>query len=113
MALAPPNGGLAAELGLEALVDALAERLAPRVAAQVLDALTGGQEDGWMTTRQAADYLGIRPNALHKLTASRAIPFTQDGAGCRCYFKRSELDRWRAEGPIGRRSDASTSLPRG
>ena len=51
--------------------------------------------DRWMTTVETADYLGMSANALHKLTAARAIPFSQDGPGCRCYFKRSDLDRWR------------------
>jgi len=49
-----------------------------------------------MTTAKAAAYLGINVNALHKLTASRSIPFEQARPRARCYFKRSELDDdWR------------------
>ncbi len=86
-------------------LDALAERLAPR-----LEGLFGrspvptADPDRWLTTAEAADYLGMTPNALHKLTAARALPFAQDGPGCRCYFKRSDLDRWRdSGGRAGRR----------
>jgi hypothetical protein len=43
-------------------------------------------------------HLGITTNGLHKLTASRSIPFEQDGPNCRCWFKRSELDAWRVRG---------------
>jgi hypothetical protein len=56
------------------------------------------EPDGWLATRRAAEHLGITPNALHKLTASRLIAFEQDGPGCRCWFKRSDLDRWRQRG---------------
>ena len=54
--------------------------------------------DRWMGAREAASYLGVSVHALHKLTAGRLIPFEQDGPGCRCWFKRSELDAWRERG---------------
>jgi excisionase family DNA binding protein len=53
--------------------------------------------DRWLTTREAAAHLGLSVNALHKLTAARAVPFEQERRGCRCWFRRSELDRWRAK----------------
>ena len=87
---------LAAAL-LEALdddaLDRLAERLAPRLAGS-LAAGTGPEPDRWLTTREAAGYIGRSPNGLHKLTAARAIPCSQDGPGARCYFRRSDLDAW-------------------
>jgi hypothetical protein len=48
-----------------------------------------------MDSKAAAAYLGISIHALHKLTAAREIPFEQDGPGCKCWFRRSQLDRWR------------------
>jgi excisionase family DNA binding protein len=72
----------------------LAERLAP-----YLPTPTPPAEDRWLTTREAAEYLGMTSNALHKLTAERSIPFTQDAPGARCYFKRSDLDAWRVLRP--------------
>jgi excisionase family DNA binding protein len=51
--------------------------------------------DRWLDSRQAAAYLGMSVHAIHKLTAARTIPFEQDAPGCKCWFKRSELDRWR------------------
>jgi len=51
-----------------------------------------------MTSDQAATYLSITVAALHQLTAARAIPFEQDGPGCKCWFKRGEVDAWRRAG---------------
>lgn len=59
------------------------------------------QEDGWLDGARAAAYLDISRNALHKHTAARTIPFEQDRAGCKCWFKRSDLDAWRT-GPAAK-----------
>jgi excisionase family DNA binding protein len=73
-------------------LEQLAERLAP-----FLRPAPAPAEDGWLTTKQAAGYLGITANALHKLTAERSIPFSQSAPGARCFFRRSDLDEWRRE----------------
>lgn len=78
----------------DAALDALAEALAPRLAA--ITARPATTVDGWLTTKEAARYLGMTPNALHKLTAARAIPFEQERPGGKCWFRRSHLDAWRA-----------------
>lgn len=52
--------------------------------------------DGWLSSRDAAEHLGISIHALHRLTAERSIPFSQDSPGARCYFRRSALDAWRS-----------------
>jgi excisionase family DNA binding protein len=52
----------------------------------------------WLDSHEAADYLGITLNSLYKLTAERAIPFEQDGPGCKVWFRRSALDAWREAG---------------
>jgi excisionase family DNA binding protein len=55
-------------------------------------------EDRWMTAREAAAYLGLSVDALHRLTARRepgGIPFGQDVPGGRLWFKRGDLDAWR------------------
>jgi excisionase family DNA binding protein len=69
----------------------LAEMLAPYLPD------TSPRSDAWMESREAASYLGISTNALHKLTAARTIPFEQKVPGGKCYFKRSALDAWRAQ----------------
>lgn len=76
---------------LDALADAVAARVVERLREHV-----AADGDGWMTTREAANYLGISVHSLHKLTAAREIPFEQNGEGARCYFKRADLDAWRA-----------------
>jgi hypothetical protein len=112
--------GPASELGLalvEALDDSalerLAERLEPVLAARAERAEPAEpNSDRWLDARQAAAHLGLSVTALHKLTAARLIPFEQECAGCRLWFRRSELDRWRLEGGSRRHRGASSSLPR-
>jgi excisionase family DNA binding protein len=55
-------------------------------------------EDRWMTAREAASYLGLSVDALHRMTARRepgGVPFGQDVKGGKLYFKRGDLDEWR------------------
>lgn len=82
-----------AELDNDALED-LAARLVPLLAER-LRTEPFDDDRRWMSTKQAAEYLGIPTSSLHKLTSAREIPFEQDGPGCRCWFRREELDRWR------------------
>lgn len=79
------------ESDLDQLADLLAPLLAERMAPRT-------EPDAWMTTRQAAGYLGLTVPALHRLTASREVPFEQDGPGCKLWFRRAELDVWRRSG---------------
>jgi len=55
---------------------------------------------GWMTSREAAAYLGLTLAALHRLTAARAVPFEQDAPGGKCWFNRADLDAWRRGGGV-------------
>jgi excisionase family DNA binding protein len=54
----------------------------------------------WMTSREAATYLGLTLAALHRLTAARAVPFAQDAPGGKCWFDRADLDAWRRGGRV-------------
>jgi len=67
----------------------LALRLAPYLPDRTPD------RDVWLNTTDAAEYLGLSRHGLHRLTADRAIPVSQDGPGARCYYRRSDLDRYR------------------
>ena len=81
-----------------ALPDEVIEELAERVAERVLARLDTA-EDRWLDSHAAAEYLGLPSvNALHKLTASRELPFSQDAPRGRCYFQKSALDAWRKDG---------------
>lgn len=80
-----------APASLDRLADALAERLANRLAAR-----RERPDDGWMDSAEAARYIGRSISSLHKLTAVRRIPFSQDGPGAKCFFSRSDLDAWMA-----------------
>ena len=83
-----------------AVLEVLADRLAP-----VLQARRGsGQEpaESWLDTKAAAAYLCLTVTAIHKLTAARRIPFEQEGPGCKCWFRRTDLDEWRGRGSPSR-----------
>ena len=95
----------ATNLLARAILDALDSD--PAAAAELADLLAPSlrlrldpvqPDDGWLDTKRAAEYLGLTTSGLHKLTAGRRIPFEQDGPGCRCWFKRCELDAWRERG---------------
>jgi excisionase family DNA binding protein len=75
----------------------LAERLAPHLLPMV-DQRPARSSDEWLDSHGAANYLGISRSSLHKLSAERAIPFEQEGPGCKLWFRRSDLDAWRAAG---------------
>jgi len=81
---------------VEALDDEGLDRFAARLAPKLERHLQGREaHPEWMNSKNAAEYLGMSRNALYKLTAARKIPFEQEGPGCKCYFKASELDTWR------------------
>jgi excisionase family DNA binding protein len=58
--------------------------------------------DGWLNSRQAAEYLGISLDSLHQLTARREIPFEQHVSGGRLYFDPAAVDNWRRGNPAKR-----------
>jgi excisionase family DNA binding protein len=87
--MSPLAQALLAELTPDDLAE-LAARLAP-----YLPATEQAQPDRWLTTKQAAEHLGLTTNALHRMTAARTVPFEQDAPGGKCWFKRSDLDAWR------------------
>ena len=84
---------------LDELLAQLADLVADRIAARLEGPRDSGEGD-WLDTRRAAEYLGIHRDSLRRLAAERAIPTEQAGAGCKLYFKRSDLDSWRCSGPI-------------
>ncbi len=95
------------------LLDALADRVADRVLSGLAQP-SERIEDRWLTTRDAAQHLGMHPDTLRKLAAARRIPHEQEAPGCALHFQRSALDRWREAGghSSDAKSGASTRLPR-
>lgn len=84
------------------LDDAALDRLADQLAARILARLPEQQgEDGWLDAPAAASYLGISTTALHKLTSSRLLTFSQSAPGGRCYFRRADLDAYREQSMKG------------
>lgn len=84
-----------------AVVNELLGQLADLVAAKVAARLSAPQSDiadEWLDTRHAADYLSIHRDSVRRLAAERTIPSEQAGPGCKLFFRRSDLDAWRARG---------------
>jgi excisionase family DNA binding protein len=69
----------------------LAELLAPYLPTPVAPA----EPNGWLCTREAAEYAGTTRHALHKAMAAREIHFEQDVPGGKAWFKRTDIDAWR------------------
>jgi excisionase family DNA binding protein len=78
-----------------ATIDALAEAIVARLPERPSDS-------GWLCTSEAASYLGITAEALHKLTSARCLAFSQQSTGGRCYFRREDLDAYREQAMRGR-----------
>jgi excisionase family DNA binding protein len=87
-------------VGSEELIAGLLAQVAKFVAAAVVARLEApcGSDAEWLDSRHAAEYLGVHRDTLRKLAAERAIPSEQDGPGCKLFFRRSDLDAWRAGG---------------
>lgn len=47
----------------------------------------------FLTTKEAATYLGMALSYLYKMTSRKSIPFYTP-TGKKIYFKKSELDEW-------------------
>ncbi len=90
-ASAGPGGG-SVDAILAHLADLVAERLMARLS------VPSEAADEWLDTRKAAEYLGVHRDTIRRLAAERAIPNEQEGAGCKLYFRRSDLDAWRCSG---------------
>ena len=71
------------------LPDSLLERLAELIAARV-NVKTVDRGSPWMTTRQAADYLGCSTSRIRTLTLTGELPHHRDGR--RALYHRDELD---------------------
>jgi hypothetical protein len=102
-----------ADLDAGAFLDALADRIAERVAIHL--AKPHDDLNRWLTTREAAEHLGMHPDTLGRRAAAGTIPNEQEGPGCPRYFLLSELDRWREPGCPRRPHDATQAparLPR-
>jgi hypothetical protein len=78
-------------VGDEAALRRLAELLAPYLPTPAAPV----ESDGWMDSRQAAEYAGTTRHALHKAMAAREVHFEQDTPGGKAWFKRADIDAWR------------------
>lgn len=50
-----------------------------------------------MDTNEIAEYLGVTPGHVRKLVSNGDIPCYKSGGSTRNYFKRTEIDDWRAQ----------------
>ncbi len=51
------------------------------------------RENNFLTTAEAARYLGVRKSYLYKMMMWRNIPYYKPG-GKLCFFKQEDLDAW-------------------
>ena len=89
-----PSMASPSAFGFEEMLSQLADLVAARVIEKLVRA-DNAPDDDWLDTRDASEYLGIHRDSLRRLAAERAIPAEQAGAGCKLFFRRSDLDAWR------------------
>lgn len=93
----PSEFGPSANAVLDQLLGELAGRVAENVVAQLVTQRSEAANE-WMDTRRAAEYLGIHRDGLRRLAAEGTIPAEQAAAGCKLFFRRSDLDARRCPG---------------
>jgi excisionase family DNA binding protein len=94
----PPSVPSPAVAGSDLILDELLARLADLVAAKLaahLRAPADEERESWLDTQRAAEYLGVHRDTIRRLAAKCVIPAEQTGAGCKLFFRRRDLDRWR------------------
>ena len=97
----PADDVAAFDVGGAEIIDQFLDRFVERLAVAVAERLApkpGVEADEWLDSRDAAKYLGIHRDTLRRLAAAREIPTEQDGRGCKLFFRRSALDKWRRTG---------------
>jgi excisionase family DNA binding protein len=62
----------------------------------------GGEMEGFLTSTEAAEYLGVSRQRVEQLGSAGVIP--RERVGAFWVYRREELDRWRREirQPVGR-----------
>ena len=68
------------------------EDLIERIVDEKLRVTLAEQSGGWLTSDEAAEYLGIARSTLHDLVCDERLP--RHGEGHRLMFRRSELDAY-------------------
>ncbi len=71
------------------------DQLASAVARRVFELLSDPASDPWISSREAAEHLGIHYSTLKERAAAGELPAFQDAPSGPLWFKRSELDDWR------------------
>ena len=66
------------------------------------------QQEEFLSFNEGADFLGLSPSYLYKLTHQNSIPFYRPG-GKKIYFKRSELEKWISEHRVSSIQELSES----
>lgn len=85
---------------LTSLARALLEQFEPEDLAALAEMLKPhlGTDDGWLGAKDAAAYAGCTVHAIRHAMRSGDLEFEQHVPGGKVYFRRRELDRWRAGG---------------
>lgn len=89
-----------ADRALQPLVDAVADLVEQRQLARTPEV---AQE--WFAIESVARYLDVAPERVRKLVARRAIPYYQEGPGCRVHLRRRELDEWMLRSRVAARPE--------
>jgi len=94
----------------EAFVDAVAEAVVKRLRPMIhgLGVLVEN-DDGLMSLKELAEYLGVSKDWIYQRTAKNEIPFGKVGRFVK--FRRSEIDRWLSTRSVPAVTPLSALLP--
>lgn len=53
-----------------------------------------------MDSREVAQYLGVSPEYIRQLISQHKIPYFKNQSGTRNFFRRADIDNWRASSRI-------------
>ena len=69
-----------------------------------------GQFNDVMDTGECARYLNITPQRVRALTAAREIPFFKNEGSTRNFYRREDLDQWRASRRVKTNAELRTEV---
>ncbi len=75
---------------------------------QLLERGGGGKDV--MTTRECADYIGVSSQRIRALVARNEIPFFKNEGETRNYFRRADIDNWRARRRVKTNSELRSEV---
>lgn len=67
----------------------------------------------WLSVKEVAEYLGLKPATIYQYVAERRIPYHKVPGSQLVKFKASEVDEWMARGRVETKEEYLARLNKG